>query len=52
VKEYPDAGHSFMNNHQSFWFKLLRFSGIAYDEPATLDARRRITAFFHTHLQS
>jgi carboxymethylenebutenolidase len=50
VKEYPDAGHSFMNNHQSFWFKLLRFSGIAYDEPATLDARRRITAFFRTHL--
>jgi len=51
VKEYPDVGHSFMNNHQSFWFKLLRFSGIAYDEPATLDARRRIATFFHTHLQ-
>ena len=51
VKEYPDAGHSFMNNHQSFFFKLLRFAGIAYDEPATLDARRRIAAFFHTHLQ-
>lgn len=51
VKEYPDAGHSFMNNHQSFWFRLLRFSGIAYDDPATLDARRRISTFFHTHLQ-
>jgi carboxymethylenebutenolidase len=51
VKEYPDAGHSFMNTHQSFWFRLLRFSGIAYDEPATLDARRRIATFFHTHLQ-
>jgi len=50
VKEYPDAGHSFMNNKEQFWFKLLRFSGIAYDEPATLDARRRISAFFHTHL--
>ena len=50
VKEYPDAGHSFMNNHKSFWFKLLRFSAIAYNEPATLDARRRITAFFRTHL--
>jgi carboxymethylenebutenolidase len=50
VKEYPDAGHSFMNNKQQFWFKLLRFSGIAYNEPATLDARRRIAAFFHTHL--
>jgi hypothetical protein len=40
-----------MNSHQSFWFKLLRFSGIAYDEPATPDARRRIATFFHTHLQ-
>ena len=50
VKEYPDAGHSFMNNNEHFWFKLLRFVGIAYDEPATMDARRRIAAFFHTHL--
>jgi len=51
VKEYPDAGHSFMNNHHSIFFKALRFAGIAYNEPATLDARRRIAAFFHTHLQ-
>ena len=50
VKEYPDAGHSFMNNKEHFWFKLLRITGIAYNEPATLDARRRIAAFFHTHL--
>jgi carboxymethylenebutenolidase len=50
VKEYPDAGHSFMNNKQQFWFKLLRFSGIAYNEPAAMDARRRIAAFFHIHL--
>ena len=51
VKEYPNAGHSFMNNHKGFWFKVLRFSGIGYDEQATFDARRRIAAFFHTHLQ-
>jgi len=51
VKEYPGAGHSFMNNHESLVFKALRFAGIAYDEPATLDARRRIAAFFHAHLQ-
>jgi carboxymethylenebutenolidase len=51
VKEYPEAGHSFMNNHQNFFFKLLRFSGIAYNEQATLDARRRIIAFFRTHLE-
>jgi carboxymethylenebutenolidase len=50
VKEYPDAGHSFMNNHHGFVFKLLRFSGIGYNDPATQDARRRITAFFHKHL--
>jgi carboxymethylenebutenolidase len=50
VKEYPDAGHSFMNNKENFWFKVLRFSGIAYNEPAALDARRRIAAFFHLHL--
>ena len=52
VKEYPDAGHSFMNNHDSFWFKLLRYVDIAYNEHATLDARRRIAAFFHTHLSA
>ena len=51
VKEYPDAGHSFMNNKEQFWFKVLRFAGIAYNEPAAMDARRRIAAFF-THLGS
>jgi len=50
VKEYPDAGHSFMNNKDQFWFKLLRFTGIGYNEAATMDARRRIATFFHTHL--
>ncbi len=52
VKEYPDAGHSFMNQHGTFLFKLLRYKAIGYNEPATLDARRRIAAFFHTHLES
>ena len=50
VKEYPDAGHSFMNNKQSFWFKMLRYRNIGFNEPAAMDARRRIIAFFHTHL--
>jgi len=50
VKEYPEAGHAFMNNHEQFWFKLLRFAGIGYNEQATQDARRRISAFFHLHL--
>lgn len=50
VKEYPEVGHSFMNNKEQFWFKLLRYTGIAYNEPAAIDARLRIAAFFHTHL--
>jgi carboxymethylenebutenolidase len=50
VKEYPDAGHSFMNQHGTFLFKLLRYKAIGYNEPATLDARQRIAAFFRTHL--
>jgi carboxymethylenebutenolidase len=51
VKEYPDAGHSFMNDKEQFWFKLLRVTGIAYHEAAAMDARRRISSFFHTHLR-
>ena len=50
VKEYPEAGHSFMNNKQSFFFKLLRYRNIGFNEPAAMDARRRIIAFFQTHL--
>jgi carboxymethylenebutenolidase len=50
VKEYPDAGHSFMNNKQSFWFKMLRYQNIGFNESAAMDARERIVAFFHTHL--
>jgi hypothetical protein len=29
-------------------FKVLRFANIAYNEPAALDARRRIATFFRT----
>jgi len=51
VKEYPDAGHSFMNKHRGYGFlKVLPYKGIGYNEPATMDARRRIIAFFRTHL--
>jgi hypothetical protein len=43
-----------MNNHQHFVVKLMRWAGssMGYNEPATMDARRRIAAFFHTHLES
>ena len=53
--EYPDAGHGFMNNHQHFFFRLLRWTVIrgpsfGYHERSCMDARRRIAAFFHLHL--
>jgi carboxymethylenebutenolidase len=56
VKEYPDAGHSFLNDHErrelprllavTTW--LLR---AGYHEPSAEDARRRIIAFFTAHLK-
>ena len=50
VKEYPDAGHSFLNNHHDVFFKMMRVFGVGYHEPSATDARRRIAAFFKTHL--
>ena len=58
VKEYPDAGHSFMNDHRDERTPLLfalmgrMTGGIAYNETATADARGRITAFFDRHLRT
>ena len=52
VKEYPDAGHSFLNNHNDLWFKALTIIGIGYHEPSAQDARRRIVSFFNAHLKS
>ncbi len=58
VKEYPGVGHSFMNDHRDertpWLFALMgRFTGgIDFNEPATLDARGRIIAFFDRHLGS
>jgi len=41
-----------MNNHRGYGFlKVLRFKAIGYNEPATMDARRRIVAFFRLHLK-
>jgi len=53
VKEYSDAGHSFMNNHRGYGaIKLLRYRAVGYNEAAAQDARRRIVGFFRTHLQT
>jgi len=56
VKEYPGVGHAFMNDHRDehtpWYFAMMsRFvGGVAFDEAATADARRRISAFFREHL--
>ncbi len=55
VKEYPEAGHGFLNNHGPGEVPLiLRIAGsfvrTAYHEPSAQDARRRIVAFFAQHL--
>jgi carboxymethylenebutenolidase len=53
IKEYPDAGHSFLNDHPSVWFTLIgKMIGGGYDEPAAADARRRILAFFDRELRT
>lgn len=52
IKEYPDAGHSFLNNHQNVFFRMLKVVGIGYHGPSAQDARRRIVAFFNAHLKS
>lgn len=46
VEEYPDAGHSFLNNHKNVLFKMMKVMGIGYHEPSTQDACRRIVNFF------
>lgn len=56
VKEYPDAGHGFMNQHDEdempWLFTVLgRLSRTGYDPEATKDARRRIISFFDEHLR-
>jgi carboxymethylenebutenolidase len=55
VKEYPDAGHSFLNDHDpadvpKLFAVMGRLIGGGYHEPSAQDARRRILAFFAAHL--
>jgi len=56
VKEYADAGHSFLNDHDpaevsKLLLVLGRLSGSEYHEASARDARRRIVAFFGQHLK-
>jgi carboxymethylenebutenolidase len=53
VKEYPDAGHSFLNRHPfGPGGALLRVAGVGYHGPSAEDAWRRILRFFEAHLQA
>ncbi len=59
VKEYPEAGHGFLNDHEgsgdsgpllfAVYAKLVPGNG--YVESAATDARRRILEFFAAHLR-
>ena len=53
IKEYPDAGHSFLNDHseESAIIRVgIKALNLNYHEPSAIDARRRIVDFFNTHL--
>ena len=53
VKEYPEVGHSFMNEFPipSVFQFVERAAGFAFSEPEAEDAWRRILAFFGEHLR-
>jgi carboxymethylenebutenolidase len=60
VKEYPDAGHSFLNDHEgagdkipAFFVPVTKAMGpTRLHEPSAADARARIIAFFDQHVKS
>lgn len=50
VKEYPDAGHSFLDDHGGVLGWVMGRAGAGFHEPSASDAQRRILAFFQRHL--
>jgi carboxymethylenebutenolidase len=59
VKEYPEVGHGFLNDHAGAGDTLPRLfvltgplMGPGYEESAAKDARSRIIAFFDAHLKT
>ncbi|MGA2531030.1 MAG: dienelactone hydrolase family protein [Acidimicrobiales bacterium] len=57
VRAYPGAGHGFLNDHEGANDHLPallvvtgKLMGVGYHEASAEDARRRITAFFASHL--
>lgn len=57
VKEYPGAGHMFMDKYPKgevpvVFATLEKMFGMGYREGPAIDAQRRITAFFAEHLKA
>jgi carboxymethylenebutenolidase len=54
IREYPDAGHSFMNriNVGPLLSPAVRFVGFNYHQPSAEDSWQRILTFFDQHLHS
>lgn len=53
VKEYPDAGHSFLNRHNLGPFSALeKVAGLNYHQPSAEDAWARILRFLDEHLRA
>jgi carboxymethylenebutenolidase len=57
IKVYPNASHGFLNDHPPadqtpLLLMLNKISGTRYHHPSAQDTRRRIVAFFDTHLKS
>jgi carboxymethylenebutenolidase len=51
VKEYPNSGHSFLDDHKGLLIGAMGLlMGARYNEVDAADARRRIATFFRTHL--
>ena len=55
IKVYPDAGHGFLNDHDSaelpIWVKALaKIVAADFHEPSARQARRRIIDFFDARL--
>jgi carboxymethylenebutenolidase len=52
IKEYPEAGHAFMNTAGPIIRKLGRVAGAGYNSDSAADARARILRFFDQHLRA
>jgi carboxymethylenebutenolidase len=53
VKEYPDAGHGFLDRYNVGPFlPIIQVAGLGYHQPSAEDAWRRILRFFAEHLHS